>query len=116
MNSYSETTLVSRKNHDRSAVKASRGAARAFLEAVESDSDLTMKLAEADGDMTSIVSIATEAGYVCTARELLAAYEDLARAAANASIQDFGYPAIYMGLSAPSDLSHAMVYLSLRSS
>ena len=116
MNSYFETTIVSRTNHGKIAAKASRGDARAFLAAVEADGDLTMKLAEADGDMTSVLAIAAEAGYVCTARELLAAYEDFARAAANASIQDFGYPVIYMGLSAPSDLSHAMVYLSLRSS
>lgn len=116
MNAYSDTAIVSRTNHDKDAVKASRGAARAFLAAAEADESLTMKLAEADGEMTRILAIAAEAGYVCTARELLAAYEDFARAAANASIQDFGYPVIYMGLSAPSDLSHAMVYLSLRSS
>lgn len=116
MNAYIENTIVSRTNHDKGGVKASSGAARAFLAAAEADDNLTMKLSEADGEMTRILAIAAEAGYVCTSRELLAAYEDFARAAANASIQDFGYPFIYLGLRAPSDLSHAMVYLTLRSS
>lgn len=116
MNSCSETTSVPRMSHGRSATKASRDDARAFLEAVEADGDLTRKLADADGDMTSILAIAAEAGYTCTARELHAAYEDLARGGPGASIQDFGHPQVYLGLKASSDLGHPAVYLSLRSS
>ena len=116
MNSYSETTSVPRVSHGSIAARASEGDARAFLAAVEADGDLTMKLADADGDMTSILAIAAEAGYTCTARELLAAYEDLARGGPSASVQDFGHPQVYLGLKAPSDLGHAAVYLSLRSS
>ncbi|WP_437973878.1 Nif11-like leader peptide family RiPP precursor [Sorangium sp. So ce295] len=109
------TTIgVSRTNQGTMAGGATRSDARAFLARVEADERLAEKMAEADGDMTRILTIAAEAGCPCTVQELARAYEEHVRAQPGASAYDFGYPVVYLSLRAPSDLSHAAVYLSLR--
>jgi predicted ribosomally synthesized peptide with nif11-like leader len=81
--------------------------ARAFLARAELDEELAETMAEADGDMTRILAIAAEAGYTCTAQELVNAYDELVRSGPNAAIYDFGHPMVYLNLRAPSDLGHA---------
>ncbi|WP_437990280.1 hypothetical protein [Sorangium sp. So ce145] len=62
------------------------------------------------------LTIAAEAGCPCTAQELARAYDEHVRAQPGASTCDIGYPVVDLSLRAPSDLSHAAVYLSLRAS
>ncbi|WP_437776457.1 Nif11-like leader peptide family natural product precursor [Sorangium sp. So ce1097] len=114
MNGQLAMTGVSRMDKGTRAGDVKRSDARAFLAQAEADERLAEKMAEADGDMTRIVAIAAEAGYSCTAQELVRAYEEHVRAEPGASAYDFGYPVVYLSLRAPSDLSHAAVYLSLR--
>ncbi|KYG10796.1 hypothetical protein BE21_09835 [Sorangium cellulosum] len=101
-------------NQGMRAGDAKRSDARAFLAQVEADERLAEKMAEADGDMARILAIAAEAGCSCTEQELARAYEEHVRAEPGASAYDFGVPVVYLSLRAPSDLSHAAVYLSLR--
>ncbi|WP_437731526.1 Nif11-like leader peptide family natural product precursor [Sorangium sp. So ce1335] len=114
MNGQLATTGVSRMAEGTSAGDVKRSDARAFLARAEADEQLAEKMAEADGDMTRILAIAAEAGYSCTAQELVRAYEEHVRAEPGGSAYDFGHPIVYLSLRAPSDLSHAAVYLSLR--
>ncbi|WP_437631380.1 Nif11-like leader peptide family RiPP precursor [Sorangium sp. So ce854] len=114
MNGQLATTGVSRMDKGTTTGDVKRSDARAFLAQAEADERLAEKMAEADGDMTRILAIAAEAGFSCTAQELVRAYEEHVRAEPGASAYDFGYPVVYLSLRAPSDLSHAAVYLSLR--
>lgn len=130
MNAQIATTGVSRMDHKTRTGKAAMSNARAFLAKVQLDDDLAEKMAEADGDMTRIVALAEGAGHACSARDLLAAYEDLL-AEPDASVQGaadpaaseglrtpsgFGYPIVYLTLASPSDYGYPIVYLAKQAS